>query len=510
VNLNLGIIRDSLMIPCEYICGNPDSVPYLTGVYPLVSDMRSNSPGCMYVTTWDELVGIAIPPLNVVCVGGGEEARSYFLSRNISGLIFAEDKSVLKVMRQIQEIFAKYNALEVNLLSALVNHQSIREVLNACGRFFSCHVMLFGTNFELIENSDNFLPHESDSIWRETLMHHRSVAPMVSREKIEMTPSKPGEAPRSMFIDAPPLPPHYNIAFDRGDLRVATMIFYESGLPLSRHARWLVDYVAETTQSVIIERYYMALGARNHLRTSFVTALQYSHMNSALLLANLKRIGWNMNDDYRIILVNLPPESRKVSDYLYNYENIFAESYSDLLAMHYNDYILILLHGAGCTVFERSRKLMEQQLLMDDAVAAVGKIFCGLSELKIQYELAVLPMHMRTHTEPICMYTEAAERHLISELSTCFPIHAACHYAAVRIFEFDQQNGTDFLRTLETYLLNNQSLKESANALFVHRNTVTYRLARISNICQINFDDPTERFHILLSCIALRVLNKEN
>jgi len=507
MNLNLGVLCDSLEIPCQFVCGDPDSVPNLSGVYPYVSDVRTNAPNFMYIMQWGELQTINKPPRNVACVGGGETARDFFTSKKISGLIFHDDRQTLKVLRDLQEIFAKYNALEINLISALLNHESIHDVLNACGRFFSCHVMLFGSNFQLLEHSDNFMPPENDEVWRETKTMGRSVVPMISREKIKMTPSKPSESPRSMFINCPPLPPHINIAFDRGDLRIATMIFYESGAKISEHALWIVDFVAEMIQPVIIERYNLAFGARNHLRTSFVAALQYANMNSSLLRSNIAIIGWGMKDNYRIILVSLPPESRKVSDYLYNYENLFADSFTDIIAMHYNDFILILMHGAGCEAFERSRTVFERQLNLDGASAAVGKIFCGLSELKVQYDLAILAMHMRTDDSPVCMYNDIVANYIVGELSSCFPIHAACHHAAIRIYEYDIENGTDLLLTLETYLINNKSLKDAANDLFVHRNTVTYRLARIENIVQMDLENPRERFSILLSCIALRILN---
>ncbi len=77
----------------------------------------------------------------------------------------------------------------------------------------------------------------------------------------------------------------------------------------------------------------------------------------------------------------------------------------------------------------------------------------------------------------------------------------------MRIHEYDLANGTDFLLTLETYLMNNKSLMAAADKLFIHRSTLTYRLNAIEKITPIQLDDPGERLHILLSCIVLRALD---
>ena len=87
------------------------------------------------------------------------------------------------------------------------------------------------------------------------------------------------------------------------------------------------------------------------------------------------------------------------------------------------------------------------------------------------------------------------------------PLIPLCSREALRIFDYDLENNTKLLLTLEVYLKHNKSLKLAADELFIHRSTLTYRLDSIKKLTNMNLDDADERLHILLSCIVLRNLN---
>ncbi|WLR51146.1 PucR family transcriptional regulator [Bacillus tianshenii] len=53
----------------------------------------------------------------------------------------------------------------------------------------------------------------------------------------------------------------------------------------------------------------------------------------------------------------------------------------------------------------------------------------------------------------------------------------------------DQTNQTSLLKTLEVYLLNNCKLKPTAEQLFIHTNTLKYRINQITELTDIDFSD---------------------
>lgn len=63
----------------------------------------------------------------------------------------------------------------------------------------------------------------------------------------------------------------------------------------------------------------------------------------------------------------------------------------------------------------------------------------------------------------------------------------------------------EFIRTLETYFKHNANLSQTAEALFVHRNTLLYRMERISQILDLDLDIPENRLAVQLALHIYRM-----
>ncbi len=68
--------------------------------------------------------------------------------------------------------------------------------------------------------------------------------------------------------------------------------------------------------------------------------------------------------------------------------------------------------------------------------------------------------------------------------------------------ELDDRRRTEALETLRTYFDHQGSLSRTAAALYVHRNTVTYRIQRIVELLGVDLEDPDQRLMLELACRA--------
>jgi sugar diacid utilization regulator len=60
----------------------------------------------------------------------------------------------------------------------------------------------------------------------------------------------------------------------------------------------------------------------------------------------------------------------------------------------------------------------------------------------------------------------------------------------------------DYGTTLRVYLENNRSVSRTAQQLFLHRNTVTYRIGKILGVLGVDLDDPNQYLAVYLACFA--------
>ena len=62
--------------------------------------------------------------------------------------------------------------------------------------------------------------------------------------------------------------------------------------------------------------------------------------------------------------------------------------------------------------------------------------------------------------------------------------------------KYDDLNKTELVPTLIQYFKCNRELKDTANSLFIHRNTLTKRIERIESLVAIDFNNADEMFKL--------------
>lgn len=70
-----------------------------------------------------------------------------------------------------------------------------------------------------------------------------------------------------------------------------------------------------------------------------------------------------------------------------------------------------------------------------------------------------------------------------------------------KICAYDAENGTQYFETVYHYLANRCSVFEAARALFVHRNTVIYRISRVGELFGLTFEDNWNNYLNYTSCL---------
>jgi DNA-binding PucR family transcriptional regulator len=71
---------------------------------------------------------------------------------------------------------------------------------------------------------------------------------------------------------------------------------------------------------------------------------------------------------------------------------------------------------------------------------------------------------------------------------------------------YDEQYGTELVRTLEAFLANDGSMAATYKQLFTHRHTIRYRLERIKELAGLDVNSTDGRERLGLGLKAMRVL----
>ncbi|HIX58946.1 MAG TPA: helix-turn-helix domain-containing protein, partial [Candidatus Blautia gallistercoris] len=83
--------------------------------------------------------------------------------------------------------------------------------------------------------------------------------------------------------------------------------------------------------------------------------------------------------------------------------------------------------------------------------------------------------------------------------------YKVCSHPALRLLrQYDEKHGSGLYDTLFQYLFQDRSIQKGAEALHIHRNSFLYRIHRIKELTQIDLEDPSARFYLMLSFLLER------
>ena len=141
-------------------------------------------------------------------------------------------------------------------------------------------------------------------------------------------------------------------------------------------------------------------------------------------------------------------------------------------------------------------------------VMGVGRAYEGRGDLQKSFTEAsrcVILSEKMNMSGRVFWYEEMGIYNLFSELADKKVMQEFIDNTLGVIIEYDRNNNSNLLETLKAYLWNNNSLIHASEQLYTHRNTVKYRVQRISQLTGRDFDDAITRLEFMNAIICMEI-----
>ncbi|MCL5952464.1 MAG: helix-turn-helix domain-containing protein [Chloroflexi bacterium] len=145
----------------------------------------------------------------------------------------------------------------------------------------------------------------------------------------------------------------------------------------------------------------------------------------------------------------------------------------------------------------------------DPLAIGIGRPADALFGLRDSYRESRQALSMaRRLSDPNPMYFgELNVYRLLFQLEYTPELNAFCQEILGKLIEYDHSQGTGWLETLTAYFAHKGNLSQTAEALFIHRNTLLYRMERIRQVSGLDLDNPETRLSVQLALRAYRLLS---
>ncbi|MBR2803575.1 MAG: helix-turn-helix domain-containing protein [Eggerthellaceae bacterium] len=128
----------------------------------------------------------------------------------------------------------------------------------------------------------------------------------------------------------------------------------------------------------------------------------------------------------------------------------------------------------------------------------ISNAFRELADCAFAYDQACYALQWARNTGT---FEECARDYLLSDRGLSAK-RLARHPIVSVLEQVDLERGLDLVATMREYLLCERSVKLAASRLFVHKNTVMYRIGQVKKLDMVDLDDVQERSYVLLSLLV--------
>lgn len=141
--------------------------------------------------------------------------------------------------------------------------------------------------------------------------------------------------------------------------------------------------------------------------------------------------------------------------------------------------------------------------------AGYSRVMKGHMNLRRQYVQSYLALDVGSRKRPhiwIHHFNQIALPYILEQITKKLPGDMICHEKLLLLKQMDEENGTEYMKTLKMYLDLHQNAVQSAKELYIHRSTFLYRLDKIKSILESDLEDSEELLYLELS---FRLLEQE-
>ncbi|AKL96442.1 carbohydrate diacid regulator [Clostridium aceticum] len=165
-------------------------------------------------------------------------------------------------------------------------------------------------------------------------------------------------------------------------------------------------------------------------------------------------------------------------------EKIFPKGY----LVQFKNYIGILVPS----ISSKQRNALSELASDEEIYIGISWPFKNILDFRRYFAQAVVSIKQAQsfeETNEVVDYTNYSFYDLLHHCTDKISLQNYCHPALQILKEYDLCNKTQLYITLKTFLNSNRNLGTTGESLFLHRNSVTYRINRIIEVTGLNLND---------------------
>ena len=418
----------------------------------------------------------------VQCINGGDWIR-------------LNTSDVDAVMNVILDVFESFQRWADALDAAVKQGHSVQHMLDISGYALPFPIVIsdsFGNIVAYSKTYDKYA--EQDAYWK-SVVKHQQMNDLVFSETVyseQKSPVKDWDATPKIYqtLQSRIIGMHLTV----NDEIVGTMIIIELGGKLTNGVCQLANVFHEALSKALSIR-----GDDAEMRTVMAMAEEYldgKSVDTERLWEMINELTGRTEEELELVL--LKNSTRTDFTYKNNLAYRLMMPENSCFSLVYRDYVAAVIRCEQEKDFFLSLWKMLQQ---EEYLCGISLPFSDVESLKKAGNQAALAL-LSGSQEPgsVSRCVDHAYTYFINKLAGDKSFGTELlHPGLARLRKYDEKHNTNFYDSLYQYLILERNVVATAKSLFIHRNSMIYRLQRIEQLLDVDLDDPNMRLYLLLS-----------
>ena len=207
---------------------------------------------------------------------------------------------------------------------------------------------------------------------------------------------------------------------------------------------------------------------------------------------------WTKSDHYQVLLIDLHDKNEKYNHYVKDRLQVVS---AKLKHITLDEFELILFEESS--VKNSNQPKINDFILQNKLIAGLSDAFPSLFDIKLYYDQAkkaiLFGSQYGSEKDGIFRYSDYRFYDFLNDCANSLECNKYYHPVTLDLVLYDDKHKTDFFKTLLVYLECGKSIQKTCKAMYLHKNTVNYRIQRIKELFHIDYDNGEAVLFIYLS-----------
>lgn len=423
----------------------------------------------------------------------GIYSRKKLLCINKQDWIVFNHECIEDVLNDILEAFDFYNKWETAIKEAAYSRKSFQTLFDLSQPIFKNPMLLVDWRGKVLAMSYENLPNTAKDVWDYILLN--GYLPAYAYGRLKKCPAKCTMFESVKEVTILNFPEydyrciHFNIHYKHEPIIYCHII--EDNIKLTHGMKHLAAALKQAISTMI--RFTNIPVNQRPTSMLFSDILSGKSPDNEAIRWVKMTLGWeNTEKWYLVSFRNLYPDRLSEPVLLQLLERYIPQGFY----FSWKNYLIMLI---DCKEWLNIFDTFCRQLNASGFRCGVSMAFGDLNDLPTRLKQAEIALKYSKEQDTVSMCTDYAWSYLFNEVTEIIRSEKMIHPAIERLVEYDNKNGTELARTLYEYLLNERNSIKTANSLYLHRNSLRYRLERISELIDADLENPDVRMHIMFS-----------